>query len=263
MQLLQQLIQLRSKIGLFILFGLLFTASYTFADQSEQMKAIPTWEMMWGTPTDQIKDVIALSESERWMTITSGGIAPNKPSEVATAWVRIQLPSQLPRDYGMYIDGIYAQQMTMYIEGRVLREVNFDFPFDEQRSLFPISAEDGGNYVYLKLQTSMDRLGIHSQIELDHYDTLTHAFIFRDLQNIILGFGFLFIAVIMLICASFLKQSQRATWISLSLMILTLGTIFLTYSPFLYANFTRFGGIFLTIFDLSLAVFFTFVALFL
>lgn len=100
----------------------------------------------------------------------------------------------------------------------------------------------------------MDRLGIQSDIRLDHYSTLTRTYIFRDLQNIILGFGFLFIAVIMLICSFFLKQIGRATWISLSLIILTLGTIFLTYSPFLYANFTQFGDVFLDIFDISLAV---------
>ena len=124
----------------------------------------------------------------------------------------------------MYIDEIYAQQLSVYIGDRLLHEVKFDFPSDQQRSLFPISSEDAGGTVYLKLQTSMDRLGIQSDIRLDHYSTLTRTYIFRDLQNIILGFGFLFIAVIMLICSFYLKKIGRATWISLSLIILTLGT---------------------------------------
>ncbi|OCT13321.1 hypothetical protein A8709_03440 [Paenibacillus pectinilyticus] len=255
MQRLLQLRQLRSKVGLLVLLGLLLAASFAFAEQSEQMKAIPSWSMMWGDQGDQIEDVIASAHPDRWMTIASNGETPNKPREVTTAWVRIELPSQIPKDYGLYIDDIYAQKFSMYMGDRLVHEVKFDFPYDEQRSLIPLSTEDGGATVYLKLQTTMDRLGIHSDIRLDHYSILTHAFIFRDLQNIILGFSFLFIAVIMLVCSFFLKQIQRATWVSLSIMILTLGTIFLTYSPFLYANFTRFGDLFLNIFDISLAVF--------
>ncbi|MGO4497980.1 ATP-binding protein [Paenibacillus sp. 2RAB27] len=245
---------LRWKIGLIIIFGLLFMANHGFAEQPNGVKTIPNWEMKWGGPDDKIQDIITSSDKDQWMTIKSGAEMPDKPKDVSTAWVRIHLPDQLPKDYGIYIDGIYAQQVSVYIGDRLLNQVTFDFLYDEQRSLLPISTEDGGGSVYLKLQTSMDRLGIHSDIRLDHYTSLTHTIIFRDLQNIILGFAFLFISVIMLICSFFLKQKQRASWISLSLIILTLGTIFLTYSPFLYANFTPFGALILNTFDVSLAV---------
>ncbi|MDR6553015.1 HAMP domain-containing sensor histidine kinase [Paenibacillus qinlingensis] len=246
--------QLRWKTWLVLLIGLLFMANHVFAEQPDGMKAIPNWSLLWGIPTDKIEDIMASPRENQWMTIESGAEMPDKPDKVSTAWVRIQLPKQLPKDYGMYIDRIYAQHLSVYIGGRLLNEVKFDFPTDQQRSLFPLSAEDAGGIVYLKLQTSMERLGIQSDIVIDHYSTLTRTFIFRDLQNIILGFAFLFIAVIMLICSFYLKKIGRATWISLSLIILTLGTIFLTYSPFLYANFTRFGVVFLDIFDISLAV---------
>ncbi|CAH1200369.1 Sensor histidine kinase RcsC [Paenibacillus allorhizoplanae] len=245
---------LRWKIGLVIMFGLLFMTNHAFAEQPNDVKTIPNWEMKWGGPDDTIQNIIASSLEDRWMTIESGAKMPDKPEEVTTAWVRIKLPEQLTKDYGMYIDEIYAQQLSVYIGDRLLHEVKFDFPTDRQRSLFPLSAEDAGGIVYLKLQTSMDRLGVQSDIQLDHYSNLTRTYIFRDLQNIILGFAFIFIAVIMLICSFCLKKIGRATWISLSLIILSLGTIFLTYSPFLYANFTRFGDVFLDIFDISLAV---------
>lgn len=254
MQSMLQIHHLRWKTWLVIIIGLFFMANHAIAEQPENMKAIPSWGMMWGSPDDKIQDIMAASREDQWMTIVSGAEMPDKPDAVSTAWVRIQLPQQLSKDYGMYIDGIYAQQVSVYIGDRLLNEVKFDFPYDQQRSLFPISAEDRGGSVYLKLQTSMDRLGIQSDIRVDHYSTLTRSYIFRDLQNIILGFAFLFIAVIMLICSFYLKQNGRATWISLSLIILTLGTIFLTYSPFLYANFTQFGDVFLDIFDISLAV---------
>jgi two-component system sporulation sensor kinase B len=246
---------LRWRMMLVIIIGLLFMANHVMAEQPDSVKTIPKWEMNWGEPDDTIQDIITSSLEDRWMTIESGAKMPDKPEEVTTAWVRIKLPEGLPKDYGMYIDGIYAQQISVIIGDRLVREVIFDFPYDQQRSLFPISTADEGKIVYLKLQTSMDRLGIHSDIRLDHYANLTRSFIVRDLQNIILGFAFLFIAVVMLICSLFLKQIQRASWISLSLIILTIGTIFLTYSPFIYANFTWCGDVVLDIFDISLAVF--------
>ncbi|OAS21345.1 ATP-binding protein [Paenibacillus oryzisoli] len=255
MQLWLQKHHLRWKIGLVMILGLLFMANYVMAEQPESVKTIPNWEMKWGGPDDTIQDIISSTQEDSWITIESGAEMPDKPDKVSTAWIHIQLPNQLPKDYGMYIDGIYAQHVSVYIGDRLLNEVKFNFPYDEQRSLLPISAEDGGGSVYLKLQTSMDQLGIHSDIRLDHYSLLTRTFIFRDLQNIILGFAFLFIAVIMLVCSFFLKQKQRTSWISLSLIILTLGMIFLTYSPFLYANFTPFGALIVNTFDVSLAVF--------
>lgn len=250
----QRLQQRQWKIWLAILLGFLLMANHVFADQPEVIKTVSEWGITWGSPDETITDIISSPNVERWMTVKSGGKMPEKPIDVTTAWIRIKLPSQVPMDYGMYIDDMYTQQVSVYIGDRLSRDVKFDFPYDEQRGLFPLSTIDGGKFVYMKLQTSMDRLGIHSDIRIDHYSTLTHTYINRDLQNIILGCAFLFIALIMLICSFFLKQVQRASWISLCLVILTLGTIFLTYSPYLYANFTQFGDIFLDIFDISLAV---------
>ncbi len=73
---------------------------------------------------------------------------------------------------------------------------------------FLLGSEDGGQVVYLKLETSMDRLGIHSAIKLDNYSTLTRTFVLQDLQDIILGCAFLFMAVIMLIGSFFLEKSS-------------------------------------------------------
>ncbi|WNR43421.1 HAMP domain-containing sensor histidine kinase [Paenibacillus roseipurpureus] len=255
MQLMQLIYQFRWKIWLIAIFSFLIMDNHAFAQQSEEMKAIPSWDMMWGQPGDRIEDLIFSPASGKWMTFTSNDEMLDKPADITTAWIRIKLPMQIPKDSGLYIDDMYTQQASIYIGDRLVRNVKFDFPYDEQRTLLPLSTEDAGNFVYLKLQTSMERLGIHSEIRLDHYAELTRAFIFRDLQNIILGCAFLFISVIMLICSFFLKQVQRSTWISLCLIILTLGMIFLTYSPFLYANFTQFGSIFVDLFDVSLAVF--------
>lgn len=243
----------KTMLVIIICYG--FMSSDVYADEQADLKPIPAWSILWSDSSEGIDNVVIPSPTNKWITVRNGDLPPEKPKEISSAWVRFQLPPDVPKDYGIYIEQIYAQHLWVYIGDRLVREINFDFPYDEQRSLFPISSEDGGEFVYLRLGTSMDRLGLDSEIKLDHYSALTRAFIFRDLQNIILGCAFLFIAAIMLICSFFLKQIQLASWISLSLLILTLGTIFLTYSPFMYANFTKYGDLFLDLFDISLAVF--------
>ncbi|MGG1551844.1 ATP-binding protein [Paenibacillus ferrarius] len=254
----------KRRIGLYIMVvWMVFLVSQfslipqTKAAAGNDLQPISFWQLHWGGSTDTIEDIIAggLSGEYDWKSIKNGEAAPTKPKDIAVAWIKIQLPPSIPKDYGLYIKKIYAQNLSVYLDNRLIREVKFDYPYDVQRSLFPVSSEDGGHVVYIKLETSLDRLGIDSEIRIDHFYQLTRSFIFQDLQNIIIGCAFLFISVIMLICSLFLNRIQKETWISLSLLILTLGAIFITYSPFMYANFNNYGSLFVDVFDISLAIF--------
>ncbi|MDQ0890379.1 two-component system sporulation sensor kinase B [Paenibacillus sp. V4I9] len=242
------------KTMLVMIFCCGFMSSHAYADDKVDLKAIPDWSIMWGDPPGGLEGVIATS-SNHWIKVINGESSPKKPKEVSSAWIRLQLPSHIPKDYGIYIEGVYTQNLWVYIGNRLVREIKFDFPIDRQRSLFSISSEDGGEVVYLKLETSTDRLGIHSVIKLDDYARLTRSFALQDLSNIILGCAFLFIAASTLIGSFFLKKSQLTNWALVSVLNLTLGIIFITYSAFLYANFTGYGGLFTALFDVSLAVF--------
>lgn len=231
-----------------------FMSSHAYADDQMAMKAIPEWSIMWGDPPGGLEGVIAAS-SNHWIKVNNGKSSPKKPEEVSSAWIRLQLPSHIPKDYGIYIEGIHTQNLWVYIGDRLVREAKYGIPVDSQRSLFPISSEDGGETVYLKLETSADRLDIHSAIKMDDYFNLTRTYVLQDLPDIILGCAFLLMAAIMLIGSFFLKKGQLTSWALVSVLNLTLGIIFITHSAFMYANFTNYGNLFIALFDVSLAVF--------
>ncbi|NOU88088.1 sensor histidine kinase [Paenibacillus sp. LMG 31460] len=231
-----------------------FMSSNAYAEEKADLKAIPEWSIMWNDPPGGLEGVIAAS-SNHWIKVINGESSPEKPKEVSSAWIRLQLPPNVPKDYGIYIEGIYTQNLWVFMGDRLVRETKFDFPYDSQRSLFPIGSEDGGGVIYLKLETSMDRLGIHTAIKLDNYAVLTRTYVLQDLTDIILGCAFLFMAAIMLIGSIFLKKGQLTSWVLVSILNLTIGIIFITYPAFMYANFTNYGNLFSALFDVSLAIF--------
>ncbi|MZQ84900.1 GHKL domain-containing protein [Paenibacillus sp. 5J-6] len=224
------------------------------SELSDRMQTISEYSIMWGDPSEGLESVMA-SSPERWKIVKSGEAIPKKPKDITTAWIRIKLPSQIPENYGMFIQGLYAEHLTVHIGHRLVQESKIGFSYDQQSSLFPISSEDGGKTIFMKLETSMGRLGIISAIALDDYDILLRSYILGDLQNIILGCAFLFIASIMLLGSIFLKRVNLTDWILVSVLFVSLGIIFITYTPFLYASFPKYGAIFSVSFDISLNVF--------
>ncbi|MEC0268379.1 hypothetical protein [Paenibacillus anseongense] len=223
-------------------------------DVPEEIKTISEYSILWGDPSGGIVDVSA-ALPERWRKVKSGEPFPDKPEHTSSVWVKFQLPAHLPKDYGIYIQDIRTQKLKVYIGAHLIRESRYDFPYDAQRSLFPISSVESGETVYLKLESTMDRLSIYPTIRIDQYSILMRSYVLQDLQNIILGSAFLFIALIMLIGSIFLKRGQLQSWMLISVLSLSVGIIFITYSPFVYANFTSYGGLFINLFDVALNVF--------
>ncbi|OPH46888.1 hypothetical protein BC351_13235 [Paenibacillus ferrarius] len=235
-----------------ISFGIV--APQVYAETPKEKLTIPDWSIMWGDPQGGIQEV-RTAPSKDWITVKNGKTSPEKPAEVNSAWIKFQLPAQIPIDFGIYIQGIHAQNIRIYMDDRLIQEIRFDFAFDKQRVLFPIGNEDVGKVVYIKLETSIGRLDLHSAIMLDNFTVLTRAFLLYDLLNIILGCVFLFIALIIPIASFCLRKGRDTSWVLISVLNLTLGIIFITYSSFIYINFTNFGGLYSVLFDLSLAVF--------
>ncbi|MEC0228245.1 hypothetical protein [Paenibacillus alba] len=246
--------QMVMKYLLVAMIGFGIVVPQVYAETPKEKLTIPDWSIMWGNPQGGIEEV-RTDPSKEWITVKNGKTSPEKPAEVSSAWIKFQLPAQIPIDYGIYIQGIHAQNIWIYMDDHLIQEISFDFAFDKQRVLFPIGNEEAGKVVYVKLETSMGRLDIHSAIMLDNYTVLTRAFLLYDFLNIILGCVFLFIALIIPIGSLCLRKGRDASWVLISVLNLTLGIIFITYSSFIYINFTNHGGLYITLFDLSLAVF--------
>lgn len=239
---------------LLIIIGCGFNSSQLLAQSQTDNHIIKEWRILWGhenLTSEEIGDI----PNSNWKVIPDYRNFPEKPKETSTAWAKVELPSKLPKQYSILISEIYAQNISVYIEDQLVYEVNYEFPYDVQRMLIPISSEDAGKNIYIKLKTSLDRLGINSEIELGIHTNLMGKYLSRDFLSIIIGFASIFIGIIMIICSIFLKRSQMASWISLSIIFITIGTIFITNTPFTFSYFGDYGAIYSDLFDISLAIF--------
>ncbi|MEW9698232.1 ATP-binding protein [Paenibacillus sp. SI8] len=226
-----------------------------YAEDETVGKTIPEWSIMWGDEPESVEGLVKDFPSEKWMTVTDPKSYPMNPEDVSSAWVRLKLPPTIPNHYALLIGEVFAQHLKVYIGSELVDETNYHFPKDVQRVFIPLSSKDAGKTIYLKMETTMERLGIHSEIKIDDFSISLREYVTQDLGSVILGFGFLFIALIMLICSILLKKNQIPIWISLSVVILAMGIIFITYSPFMTANFSEYGMLLHVLFDISLAVF--------
>ncbi|UKS27396.1 sensor histidine kinase [Paenibacillus sp. HWE-109] len=239
---------------LMIIIGFGFSSSQLQAQSQGEKEIITEWNLIWGNEPNSIDSILKTNHSD-WLRIPDYRAFPQKPKEISTAWAKVDLPSQLPGQYSILINEIYAQHMMVYLGKELVQEVNYEFPYDVQRILIPVNKEDAGKSIYLKLETTLDRLGINSDIQLGNHAQLMRQFLKQDLVSVIIGCSFIFIAFIMFICAIYLKRIQIASWISLSLIFITMGVIFITNTPLTYIYFAQFGAIFSDMFDIALAVF--------
>ncbi|WP_261807914.1 ATP-binding protein [Paenibacillus sp. N3.4] len=240
---------------LVMMIGCSFVAPLAHAEVPSEGNPIRVWSIMWGGEAATVQDIADDLHSDKWIQINDLKAIPSKPEGVNTAWIKIDLPSVNSNHLGVYISEMFAQHSWVYVGDQFVEEMSYHFPYDVQRFLLPLSMSYSNKTIYLKIETTLERLGIYSDIRVDEYSELLRLFVIRDLGNIILGCSFFFIAFIMLICSFFLKKSQLPTWISLSILILSMGMIFLTCSPFMFTYFERYGSILLDSFDFSLAVF--------
>lgn len=237
-----------------IIIGCGFNSSQLLAQSQNDKNIITEWRILWGHENLSVQEIGDIPNSN-WQVIPDYRKFPEKPKGTSEAWAKVELPSKLPNQYSILISEIYAQNISVYLEDQLVYEIKYGFPFDVQRILIPISSEDAGKNIYLKLKTSLDRLGINSEIELGKHTNLMRQFLLRDLGSIIIGCASIFIAMIMFICSIFLKRSQIASWISLSIIFVTMGAIFITNTPFTFVYFGDYGAIYSDLFDISLAIF--------
>ncbi|UKS26757.1 HAMP domain-containing histidine kinase [Paenibacillus sp. HWE-109] len=246
--------RMRSIAFLMIIIGCCYSSSSVHASSQDSANSIKEWSMLWGMETDGKKEISEVPDS-KWMKISDYRASPAKPSNISTAWVKLDLPLDLPDQSSILITEIYAQQVSVYLGDQLVHERHYRFTFDVQRILIPINHGDAGKIVYIKLETSLDRLGINSPIKLGNHTELMRPFVVHDLASIIIGCSFICIALIMLICSMYLKRNQIASWLSLSIIFITMGIIFITNAPFTYVYFGDYGAMYSNMFDLSLAIF--------
>lgn len=233
--------------------GFLFP-SPAHANTGTEPEKIGQWNILWeygstaGTPAEVEND------GKGWENADFLHPMLNKPKGVISEWIRIKLPDIRSNHSGLYISEVYAQNLTIYLEGSVIYESKRNYLYDVHKVLLPLSLDDSGETIYLKLETPRERSGIDKNIRIGDFDRLFVSYAKHDAGDLILSSAFLFISVIMLICSFFIRKAQLSGWISLSIFILTIGIMVLTYSPILYVLNENFGKLYVDLFDVSMFI---------
>ncbi|RAV11731.1 sensor histidine kinase [Paenibacillus contaminans] len=190
-----------------------------------------------------------------WTFVDGAQSVPSKPDGVRAAWIKFELPELGWTRAGLMIDKLYSQNYAVVLDGKVIQESRRSYLYEVNKVLLPLTPEDSFKSLYIRIETSGEKLGIESAIRVGDHHELLKQFMKQDLIDVVLGSAFIFFALMMLICSFFLKNTHFTNWLSLSLVILALGLMVITYSPFLYTFFGQWGDRLFLLFDISLLVF--------
>lgn len=228
-------------LTLFIAVPFLVTRAYALSD--EPSVAINEWEMKWVEKgqEDNIPKSSNIIGEEGWLTFTFGDPLPEKPKDVQTAWLKFQLPEFNFVRPALMIHKLYANDVTIYIDNEIVYESKRNYPYNKNEILLTLTPNESNKTVIIKLNTEIDQIGLQKQMLISEYQTLAKGYMVRDILDFVLGTSLIFISLAMILSIIFLNKAYLTGWSSLSVVILSVGLMILTYSPFLHTMFSEYG----------------------
>ncbi|GAB6991594.1 sensor histidine kinase [Paenibacillus pini] len=206
----------------------------------------------WEEKGDRGGGLERVNSTNGWKELVSNQPLPPKRSDVNSVWYQIRVPALPWSSSAMYIERVYGQHITLYIDNRKVYEISRNFMYDTNKVLLPLSKQDSGKIVSVHIEAVRDRIGIDRNIMAGDYQMMLKLYEKANLEDVILGSSYVFIAFIMIICGFFLNRIQLVSWITLSIIIMSIGVLILTYSPFLYSLDEDKGESLLLMYDVAL-----------
>lgn len=241
-------------VGVLVIIFLCIQAYPNEKDEAEAVE-IGSWQFLWDpggweegatAPPDRVL------HSLDWTTMNEESMTPERPLGAAWAWVRIDIPQLDWPIPAVLIEKAYARNIAVYTEYRELFDSHRQYRYAMNELLLPLRAEDAGSSIYMRLQLTEERSGIVQNIVFGSFYELLTVYLTKDMLDIMLGGSFVLIGIVMLICAIFLHRSYVTAWLSLSFVILSIGMLVSTYSPFLFTLYPEYGRILQRLFDVAL-----------
>ncbi|GIP54001.1 sensor histidine kinase [Paenibacillus vini] len=214
-------------------------------------QAITAWQVKWTDEFDPEINIDRLESTENWEDVTAVGLDPERPLEADGQWVKIDIPTFEAGSPALLFEKIYGRQVVIRSHDEVIYESNRSYNYSINTILLPMDHSYEGESIYIGIKSGT-RIGLQSRVLVGDYKELQNTFIKNNMTDFIIGSALIFIAVVMLICSLFLKNENMSSWFSLCLVILSSGTIVITYSSFLYSLFGKYGNVYVLLFDLSL-----------
>ncbi|WP_168119728.1 ATP-binding protein [Paenibacillus sp. HB172176] len=201
-----------------------------------------------------IDQVSQLEDDAEWIRIHVGDSYPQVPEGVKSAWIKLRLPQLTEERPTLNFDKLYAKDVSVYLDGEVIYNRTRNYAFDMNEFLLPISKEESGGTIYIRLVMNGENLGLQDAVKVGEFDDLFRSFIKKDLVDVVLGAALVFIAFFMIVSVLFLRKDFIPGWNSLFLVILSIGIMILTYSTFLDTFFPQYGIVFYVLFDVASSI---------
>ncbi|WP_139992847.1 ATP-binding protein [Paenibacillus paridis] len=237
------------------IFFIVFLYNLFYIDSSAALSGsssveITNWEIMWDQVGDLTVQDVPTSENE-WIEINYVDKYPVHPSGVHTVWIKFDLPELTWSVPVLSINKLYASKVKIYINQQNVFESNRDYSYDKNQFLLPLDRSASGQTVYIKLETSTERIGLQDKIIIGEYQVIAKEYMKKDLFDLILGAALFFISISMLVSMLFLNRTFIQGWSSLGTVIMSVGLMILTYSPFLHTNYSQYGRVSYYLFDVA------------
>jgi signal transduction histidine kinase len=205
---------------------------------------------MWEeNPDSTVQDVS--SSPDKWINIKYGDEPQKKPVGIYSAWVRFKLPDLNWARPTLYIKELSAKDVTIFINNEEVYENHRNYPYNKNKLLLYLDSTESNKEVYMFLNSEADWLGLQEQLVIGEYYELSKGFMKREMLDIVLGASLVFISLSMLVVSIFLNKSALNGWNSLCVVILSVGLMIISYSPFLHSVYSDFGWIAYYSFDIA------------
>ncbi|WP_216651797.1 HAMP domain-containing sensor histidine kinase [Paenibacillus sp. NEAU-GSW1] len=210
---------------------------------------IQDWEVSWDA-----SQAVSPHEEDTLKWLSAKSAEETKPKNASTMWVKFKIPEFKLNSPGILINKAYAQKVTIYFDGRESYHSSRNYRYDVNKIFLPLNTDSSYQTLYMKLESKDGRIGIPEAIILDEYQRLLKTYMQHELIDIIIGGAFIFIAICILACSGFVSRDFFVSWIALSLIILSVGVMIVTYSPFLYSFYGNYGRLYYKLFDVAQSI---------
>lgn len=230
------------------LFGCLpFTALPASASGEETARW--KWEFKWNSPHSA-----AGREGPGWQRLDSLRELPQRVRNTKEAWYRTTVPGLPEGASALLLKKVYGERIAIYLDDRKVFEQARSYMYDVHKILLPLNPDDEGKTLFVQIVSEKERsrIGIGGEVVAGDYFSLLKQYVKSNLDDLILGSSMVFLGVMMLIPALFMRKSHLVAWLALTAVLTATGILILTYSPLLYSLFGRYGLCFLVIYDTAL-----------
>lgn len=244
------------KLRVLVLFiftaALLYGVSGTAHGESTEVLDITDWSILWSnSASDSLESVPLNVPVDEWQPAASRII---KPPSAEAVWIRVKLPDMDTRTPGILLDKIHGKKISIFADQVKLYESGRAYNYKRSQILLPMHDDLSAEYLYIRVEAVKDYVNIQDEAYIGDFHSLLTRFVKNNLVDIVLGCTFIFIACVMLVWSIFLNRRYMASVLSLSLVILSVGLLVFTYSPFLHTLFEKYGRLFTELYDISLLI---------